>query len=805
MSHRKVPLWLASAGAALLVVGSGCTDVGLYEQRINPYEEDILTVSGNVCSDDPRQRNFPVKVLFLVDTSQPLTDEANDPVGFRGKAVRDVVELWGKFSNYSFGIIDYGALVTNRIEGGFTRNTSLLNAQTEAIQGSSGACQGGSCRNIRGALSLASSLITGDILASDPGEVARTSYVLVMFANGPPVPAVGRCSCRNPDDEPIHWPSCGWSECEGCDVTCPPRSICDGTQCYPICDPPCRRGRWCLPDRTTCIRAGDVPSRPVVTPENVNPVSIPDTFTQWVLPVDVTPFGLDPSLITGSPCDQACIYPAGGRADSCEERELVGAVREMREFALGNGAAQFQFHTTYLPDRAPHVDGSLFKAPACTCLDGSDCSAEANEARTIRLLSEMAFGGGGGFLQFNNAETISYRHVDLFTAREPLVVKELVVSNANVLPGIDDLEIDSDQDGLSDETEQLLGTCDVDPDTDGDGLNDALELKLAQNPLQADDPVECIDLEPATREDEDLCASAGSATKSWKLYEDRDGDTLNSCEERLLGTQDSLYDSDADGIPDRVEFRAGTNYLAVDPLADADLDGILNREEVRGHSDPRANDAQKQLDLSYRYQEVDEGIRTVISVSQPPTITGVNIRTVSAESTQGVGTLRFEPGPPPTLAWQGPGDSGPGGDFGEAVDVSRPTTDGFRLSSQNGNFIDILAEGPAYYPPIAAQDRIVVSGAKRNCLRFRVRNIKLMETKEAWFTSPRGPFRSKQGDNTVYMYFAEAPGEAKDGYGIFRVASVVLNFREGENGDPPVRTPRAAELTFTDDDFILFE
>lgn len=799
MTGRKLLLTSLFA-LGCLVVPTSCTDVGLYQYRVDPFQENKLTVSGTVCSDDPRQRNFPVKVLFVIDTSSPLADDANDPVGNRGKAASEVITLWSKFPNYSFGIIGYGARITNHIEGGFTRDTSQLDAAAAAVQSSSGGCAAGRCRDLQGAIGTASSVITGDILAADPGEVARTSYVLVLFSAGPPVPAIGRCACRDLDIEAVDWPACPWTECDNCEVTCPNNSTCDGSDCYPICDPPCRGNEYCDSDFSTCIDAESVTTRPTVPAEGSAPAINPDTFSHWTLPADITKYGLDPAQLPGTAaCGQACVFAAGGHADSCEERQLVGMVRELSDFARKNGAAQLQVHSTYLPDRAPHVSGSQFRPDPCDC-NGTDCADQAAEARSVRLLSEMAYAGNGGFRQFNVAEEISYRHVDLFAARDPLVIKELVVTNGSLLPGQDGLAADSDQDGLDDQTERGLGTCHADPDTDGDGIGDAIEVKLAQDPLSADDPIECVDLLTSLRSDTDLCTGQ---PKDWTVFEDKDGDTLNTCEERLLGTEDSLYDTDADGIPDKLELVYGTNYFAVDPLDDADLDGILNRDEIRGHTDPRANDAQTQLDLAYRYEEVDEGVKTIITVSQPPTVTGVTIKNASPETQLGVGMLRFEPGPPPTLSWKSPGDTGPGGDFGIPVDISDATAEGYEIPSQNGNSVTVAVDGSAYYSPVATVDRIVVSSAERNCLRFRVRNITLMQTEDAWYAGPGAtPVKNAVGDNVVYLYFAQAPKGAKDGYGIFRVASVVLNYQVGP---PETRTPREAELTFTDDDFILFE
>jgi hypothetical protein len=59
-----------------------------------------------------------------------------------------------------------------------------------------------------------------------------------------------------------------------------------------------------------------------------------------------------------------------------------------------------------------------------------------------------------------------------------------------------------------------------------------------------------------------------------------------------------------------------------------------------------------------------------------------------------------------------------------------------------------------------------------------------------------------KGNNLVNVYFSEAPRNAKDGYGIFRKASIQLNYLKGP---PEYRTPKAAEMPLSDDDFVLFE
>lgn len=771
----------AMAAAVLLALfgAPSCTDTGLYKWTKDPYQANKLAVSGRVCSDDPRQRNFPVKILFLVDTSQTLLDPANDNGGERGKAVNDVITTWSKNTNYSFGVISFGGQVRNLVDGGFTRDTSLLGAAATTVQGSSGGCKAGRCRDLESAVNLASSIITGDILAGDAGEIARTSYVVVLFAGGAQSPPLGRCACRDQDaeTEPDKWVDCPWTECDASPA------------------------------------AGQIPACPTT---NYAGTSCPDTFTHWVLPKDPAKNGLDTVPAGCNPCELCCVFPTGGRTESCEERRIVGTVRSLKSFATDNGAAQLQFHTTYLPDLATRTPPDPFAPLPCQNASGADVSVAADRARVVRLLSEMAFAGGGSFKQFYDDATkqklpITFEHVDLFTAREPLVIKELVVTNANALPTDKGLRADSDQDGLPDEQEQRLGTCPQDPDSDSDGVNDLIELKLARDPLKAEDPIECVDLEVSDSTSDNLCPDpkdpAAPTTRQRKIYLDRDKDGLNSCEERLLGTSDSLIDSDADGIPDRVELVAGTNYLSVDPLQDPDFDGILNRDEVRGHTDPRANDAQEQLDLAYRYEELDEGIKDVLSFTEfPPRVSGVLLRAVSGNSNPGIGQLKFDPGDatnPPTLSWTDPFDVADG-KFGAPVDVSVPNKEGYILrSGSEERFITVWVDGKNHYPPKTIVDKIIISSARKNCLRFRVRNITLIETLQAYANTSEGLFKGAAGDNNIFLYFAEAPKEAKDGFGIFRIANTVPNYKLGP---PETRTPKnIAEVTFTDDDFIIFE
>lgn len=851
---RGVAVCVVAAWAS--AAPSGCTDAELYKWRTEPYQPNKLTLSGNVCTDDLHQTDFPIKILFMIDVSQALKSPVNDQYGRRGKAIEDVINLWGKNPNYHFGIAVYGSRAKNLLTDstgtkpvGFTRDMSKLLAAAQLVKSGSSftdisACRAGRCRDMRSAVSLANSIISGDILKGDPGVVARTTYVMIMFAGGPPVPALGRCACRKPEEEKAggKWAKCKWTECSSCKVRCATTlaecqkqfaldyagcSVCDGNICVPVCKnsstttvKSCDSDEYCN-SNFLCVEGKPV-NKPSVQPMGSLPPSQPDTFTFRIPPPG-----------SGACKSMTCVYDpktGDGHTESCEEKVLVLDVRELQNFAVQNGAGQFQLHTTYLPDKATRQPTDPYY-PAGPGACAGDKKAE--QARTVRLLSQMAYAGSGGFQKFASADQIPPGFLkigrDIYNSQDALVFKELVVFNHNVLADGTGIKPDTDGDGLTDDVEKSIGTCLSDRDSDGDGIGDGVEVKLASDPLKAAAPVECADLVPSQEIGDDPCSPdpQNPVQKKWAVYApDQDRDTFNPCEERLLGTDDSLFDTDADGIPDHVEFVSGTNYLAVDPLLDADMDGQVNREEIRGHTDARSNDTQTALDLAYRYEQVDEGLKEVLSFTQPKLIKGIKIKNVSASTSPGVGWLKFLPKKPcsknsdcdhglkcqggscpPALAWRDYGDMDTGGDYGPAVDITKTAKDGYRLTScrlkgkKGGGctedsakkFITVLVDGEKHYGKTMLTEQINISSARRNCLRFTVRNITLLETGMDRHLGTRG-------NNTVMVYFAEAPENAKSGYGIFRIAPQLLTYTDGP---PAARKPKAAEITLADDDFTL--
>ncbi|HWV37226.1 MAG TPA: VWA domain-containing protein [Vulgatibacter sp.] len=253
--------------------------------------------------------------------------------------------------------------------------------------------------------------------------------------------------------------------------------------------------------------------------------------------------------------------------------EAMEMVKRIQDLERERRLAELRVHTIYLSGRTP---AWLQRQPEA-------------------LLRDMARVGNGSFRNVANGESINFLDIDFTSFRRLFTMKRFTVSNVNALPLRDPaLAVDSDGDGIPDVEELRIGTDPTLRDTDGDGFGDFLEHRLRNAGF---DPLDPTDADCAVTEDDDF------------NRRDDDGDGLLNCEERFLGTNPRLIDSDADGIPDWIEVRAGTSPIADDRLGDLDRDGRTNGDEVRDHTDPNHPDADQTAFLRYRYDMRQTEIR----------------------------------------------------------------------------------------------------------------------------------------------------------------------------------------------------
>lgn len=198
------------------------------------------------------------------------------------------------------------------------------------------------------------------------------------------------------------------------------------------------------------------------------------------------------------------------------------------------------------------------------------------------LMAEMAHMANGTSRSFEASESINLFYIDFTSFIRQFTLKQFVVTNSNARPLEGRHGLDTDGDGLLDEEERLIGTSPSLKDTDGDGFSDLLEVRLRNSGF---DP-----LFPADAD----CSGAADRL-------DDDGDGLLNCEERYLGTNYRVIDSDADGYTDDTEVRAGTNPTIADGLDDLDFDGAPNGIEIANHTDPQRSDVANFSKVAYRY------------------------------------------------------------------------------------------------------------------------------------------------------------------------------------------------------------
>jgi len=424
------------------------------------YLAGEVRVEGEFCTDSPEDVVFPVKVLFVVDTSGSL--QFTDPNTQRSIAVQQVIERHLGNPGVQFGVVGFSGRTRN-MTGGFTNDRQKLMEAVELLK------EADSVTDYQGALGLAFTVLFEDMAGSEPAERARTKYVVVFFSDGTPQP-----QCSRDGDE--------------------------GDK-FLICE-------------------------------------------------------VDRNRLAGVPADVFTELSAG--ADYNQPYQILDKVDTIMALAKEYRVGDLRVHTGFLYD-----EDEAQIAEAAFSLD-----PEAGE----ELLRSIASHGNGAFLKFSEGEEISFLTIDFNSIKRPFSVKSFVVSNETALPTERVPVPDSDGDGLSDDAEFELGSDALLPDTDGDGFSDLFE---ARRKGQGHDPVDSS--RPAARCD--FVATRGSS--------DPDRDRLTTCEEALLGTNPRLFDSDADGVPDRIEFLYGMDPAdPSDAARDLDLDGLRNLAEIRAHTDP---------------------------------------------------------------------------------------------------------------------------------------------------------------------------------------------------------------------------
>ncbi|MBI2892010.1 MAG: VWA domain-containing protein [Deltaproteobacteria bacterium] len=185
----------------LLSVLASCTNADLRDTPDPPPAvlDDKLSIQGHVCTSDPSELTFPVKVIFVIDSSQSMNvsdpvDPA-DPDGYTGrqKALRDVVAqlLGSNPEGIGIGIVSFAGsaqILTQCDTDGdqvpdadcFTNDPVELESDIELLGFA------GSVTSYSSALALAFSMLSTDMQGVDEVSLARSKYAVVFLSDGLP-------------------------------------------------------------------------------------------------------------------------------------------------------------------------------------------------------------------------------------------------------------------------------------------------------------------------------------------------------------------------------------------------------------------------------------------------------------------------------------------------------------------------------------------------------------------------------------------------------------------------------------------
>jgi hypothetical protein len=249
----------------------------------------------------------------------------------------------------------------------------------------------------------------------------------------------------------------------------------------------------------------------------------------------------------------------------CGACELARVTEELRAVGARYGAGEVVVQPVYVRDAPDPV--ARAQAAALARAGGTELR-EATAGNLEEVLTSLNYA----------------------SLQRELKLKRLIAMNRNTLSRDGAVLIDSDGDGLPDAQEQAIGTDPTLVDSDADGLGDGVEVRLGLAPVPERDAQGAV-----VRDSVDVIKGCNAA-------DDTDQDRLNDCEERALGTDGCISDTDGDGLPDLVEFLQGTNPLIAEDLVDDDRDGLPNVGEVLAHTDPLSADIAFQQERGYGYE-----------------------------------------------------------------------------------------------------------------------------------------------------------------------------------------------------------
>jgi hypothetical protein len=462
-------------GASLL--GGACANPPLQKvpEEVKPLD-DQLEIRGEVCATPPADAVFPVKILFLVDTSGSMI--VTDPADVRVQAISSVIQKYEGLPGVEFGVLSFSSAIVN-LTNGFTNSPNLA-AISQTLS------QADDLTDTQGVLGAAYELLTTDMLNSTPAERARSKYIIILFTDGVPDPL-----------------------CSADTTQCGPMTCAPGSHCVPTtilaANSQQQEQYKCDPDYMICsvpkmdwASAFNPPLNPALYP-NLQAGANYNTTPQILSSVDQI-MALQNQYHVGSiQINTDFLFPISALSNPLAvpfdlDRPAADALLSAIATA-GNGTFQeftsdTQISFLNINYSAIQVQNSVVATFASNQngVETGETLALDSDGDWLTDVQEGALGTcaalGPGCLNPSDTDGDGYSDFIEVTFKssgfDPLDPAKPATPCA--MPGID-----SDGDGLMDCEETFLKTDPLNADTDGDFLSDLTEVRNGMNPLDPTD------------------------------------------------------------------------------------------------------------------------------------------------------------------------------------------------------------------------------------------------------------------------------------------------------------------------------
>ncbi len=497
----KRQAWMAWGLLVLLsVLAMACTksDVEVKETFVVPQVDNQLLIHGEVCTAEQDNVAFPVKIMFIVDSSGSMqqTDEGDNRV----EAVRQVVRSYANQPNVFFSIIKYNGRITDLTEA--TGFTDQLTGNEPEVFGTEGLLEADSMTDYQGALAKAYTVLLEDMMATvsdDEGgglaQLARTKYVVIFFSDGTPDPVCYGC-VTEPPNHPRYLPECP----DRHDAYGPP---CCNDDLHVVCtlmDELVLDMTAATDDMFTALEGGTDYNHNYQIFQLVDELmELKDAFHVGDLRLHTAflycrdQFGNPTSALCAAAEEAYNLDPDRGRALLREMASRGNGT--FRDFTSGQAINFLNFDYTsiqasytaknLLVTNMNALPGSMAFLPDSDA-DGIDDDAELRNG-TEPQLADTDGDGYGDFVE----EMFRKAGFDPADGSKPGFGCEAGT----------DFSDDADGDGLNFCEELLFGTLDDMVDTDADGFPDLYEIRFGTDPLR-DDTTEDLDSDGRRNSDE---------------------------------------------------------------------------------------------------------------------------------------------------------------------------------------------------------------------------------------------------------------------------------------------------------------